>query len=188
MLGCNESNIIFQQHLCKLGQLRRSNGRNSQDKLAIASPELPKFAEMLLLYSVANPFMCTIYEYINIMRFVLYHHTTKWLHHCSPNQGRWVQRSLDIHTSPSPSQQAGGCHGNESPVVPVRPASVPQWSSYWTAVVGPLGCVVWVWQWVWSGKSRERELRGHVSCCCEVCAAVRCEEVEGEVCEGVMVG
>ena len=24
MLGCNESNIIFQQHLCKLGQLRRS--------------------------------------------------------------------------------------------------------------------------------------------------------------------
>ena len=26
-LGCNESNIIFQQHLCKLG---RSNGRNSQ--------------------------------------------------------------------------------------------------------------------------------------------------------------
>ena len=30
MLGCNESNIIFQQHLCKLGQLRRSNGKNSQ--------------------------------------------------------------------------------------------------------------------------------------------------------------
>ena len=30
MSGCNESNIIFQQHLCKLGQLRRSNGRNSQ--------------------------------------------------------------------------------------------------------------------------------------------------------------
>ena len=30
MLGCNESNIVFQQHLCKLGQLRRSNGRNSQ--------------------------------------------------------------------------------------------------------------------------------------------------------------
>ena len=27
MLGCNN---IFQQHLCKLGQLRRSNGRNSQ--------------------------------------------------------------------------------------------------------------------------------------------------------------
>ena len=26
MLGCNESNIIFQQHLCKLGQLWRSNG------------------------------------------------------------------------------------------------------------------------------------------------------------------
>ena len=24
MLGCNESNIIFEQHLCKLGQLRRS--------------------------------------------------------------------------------------------------------------------------------------------------------------------
>ena len=24
VLGCNESNIIFQQHLCKLGQLRRS--------------------------------------------------------------------------------------------------------------------------------------------------------------------
>ena len=24
MLGCNESNIIFQQHLCKLGQLWRS--------------------------------------------------------------------------------------------------------------------------------------------------------------------
>ena len=30
MLGCNESNISFQQRLCKLGQLRRSNGRNSQ--------------------------------------------------------------------------------------------------------------------------------------------------------------
>ena len=30
MLVCNESNIVFQQHLCKLGQLRRSNGRNSQ--------------------------------------------------------------------------------------------------------------------------------------------------------------
>ena len=30
VLGCNESNINFQQHLCKLGQLRRSNGRNSQ--------------------------------------------------------------------------------------------------------------------------------------------------------------
>ena len=30
MLGCNESNIIFQQHLCKLGQLRRSKGRSSQ--------------------------------------------------------------------------------------------------------------------------------------------------------------
>ena len=28
MLGCNESNINFQQHLCKLGQLRRSNGKN----------------------------------------------------------------------------------------------------------------------------------------------------------------
>ena len=27
MLGCND---IFQQHLCKLGQLRRSNGRNLQ--------------------------------------------------------------------------------------------------------------------------------------------------------------
>ena len=25
MLGCNESNIIFQQHLCKLGQLRRNS-------------------------------------------------------------------------------------------------------------------------------------------------------------------
>ena len=24
MLGCNESNIIFQQHLCKLGQLRKA--------------------------------------------------------------------------------------------------------------------------------------------------------------------
>ena len=30
MLGCNESNIIFQQHLCKLGQLRRSNDRHLQ--------------------------------------------------------------------------------------------------------------------------------------------------------------
>ena len=30
MLGCNESNVILQQHLCKLGQLRRKNGRNSQ--------------------------------------------------------------------------------------------------------------------------------------------------------------
>ena len=30
MLGCNESNIILQQHLCKLWQLQKSNGRNSQ--------------------------------------------------------------------------------------------------------------------------------------------------------------
>ena len=30
MLGCNESNIIFKQNICKLGQLRRNNGRNSQ--------------------------------------------------------------------------------------------------------------------------------------------------------------
>ena len=30
MLGCNESNTNFKQHLCKLGQLQRSNGRNSQ--------------------------------------------------------------------------------------------------------------------------------------------------------------
>ena len=30
MLGCNESNISFQQHICKLGQLQRNNGRNSQ--------------------------------------------------------------------------------------------------------------------------------------------------------------
>ena len=31
VLGCNESNINFQQHLCKLGQHRRSNGRNLQE-------------------------------------------------------------------------------------------------------------------------------------------------------------
>ena len=30
ILGRNESNNIFKQHLCKLGQLQRSNGRNSQ--------------------------------------------------------------------------------------------------------------------------------------------------------------
>ena len=41
MLGCNESNIIFQQHLCKLGQLRRSNGRNSQVPTGHYLPSLP---------------------------------------------------------------------------------------------------------------------------------------------------
>ena len=40
MLGCNESNIIFQQHLCKLWQLRRSNGRNSQAGETITSQRL----------------------------------------------------------------------------------------------------------------------------------------------------
>ena len=37
MLGCNESNIIFQQHLCKLGQLQRSNGRNAQVQFMAAA-------------------------------------------------------------------------------------------------------------------------------------------------------
>ena len=34
VLGCN---IIFQQHLCKLGQLWRSNGRNSQVQFMAAT-------------------------------------------------------------------------------------------------------------------------------------------------------
>ena len=79
MLGCNESNSIFQQHLCKLGQLRRSNGRNSQ-VLGKAMKKRPtghykkyshlkgrdtahtKFYHVTIrrmtksLYSIANPF------------------------------------------------------------------------------------------------------------------------------------
>ena len=37
VLGCNESNIIFQQHLCKLGQLRRSthNFNNTHIQLVV---------------------------------------------------------------------------------------------------------------------------------------------------------
>ena len=51
MLGCNESNIIFQQHLCKLGQLRRSNGRNSQvlgqAMKNLWPPHFPTFCELV---------------------------------------------------------------------------------------------------------------------------------------------
>ena len=48
MLGCNESNIIFQQHLCKLGQLRRSNGRNSQVSVKnIWPPHFRTFCELV---------------------------------------------------------------------------------------------------------------------------------------------
>ena len=48
MLGCNESNIIFQQHLCKLGQLRRSNGRNSQVfKRNLWLPHFRTFCELV---------------------------------------------------------------------------------------------------------------------------------------------
>ena len=46
MLGCNESNIIFQQHLCKLGRLWRSNGRNSQ-VLVQAMKKRPTEAQIL---------------------------------------------------------------------------------------------------------------------------------------------
>ena len=49
MLGCNESNIIFQQHLCKLGQLRRSNGRNSQvfgQAMKLWPPHFRTFCEL----------------------------------------------------------------------------------------------------------------------------------------------
>ena len=48
LLGCNESNIIFQQHLCKLGQLRRSNGRNSQVfERNLWSPHFRTFCELV---------------------------------------------------------------------------------------------------------------------------------------------
>ena len=46
MLGCNESNIIFQRHLCKLGQLRRSNGKNSQ----VYKTNWPHYMAATLLY------------------------------------------------------------------------------------------------------------------------------------------
>ena len=46
MLGCNESNIIFQQHLCKLGQPRRSNGRNSQVR-NLWPPHFRTFCELV---------------------------------------------------------------------------------------------------------------------------------------------
>ena len=47
MLGCNESNIIFQMHLCKLGQLRRSNGRNSQVFGQAMAATLSYFCELV---------------------------------------------------------------------------------------------------------------------------------------------
>ena len=69
MLGCNESNIIFQQHLCKLGQLRRSNGRNSQAfgqrnfmAATLSYFLLPKFAEMLLENDVAFIYTLTVWK------------------------------------------------------------------------------------------------------------------------------
>ena len=65
MLGCNESNIIFQQHLCKLGQLRRSNGRNALQKFMAATLSyflLPKFAEMLLENDVAFIYTLTVWK------------------------------------------------------------------------------------------------------------------------------
>ena len=43
MLGCN---IIFQQHLCKLGQLRRNNGRNSV-KRNLWLPHFRTFCELV---------------------------------------------------------------------------------------------------------------------------------------------
>ena len=47
MLGCNESNVIFQQHLCKLGQLRRSNGKNSQVFGQLWPPHFRTFCELV---------------------------------------------------------------------------------------------------------------------------------------------
>ena len=49
MLGCNESNTIFQQHLCKLGQLQRSNGRNSQvfGQRNLWTPHFRTFCELV---------------------------------------------------------------------------------------------------------------------------------------------
>ena len=50
MLGCNESNIIFQQHLCKLGQLRRSNGGISQvygQAMNLWPPHFRTFCELV---------------------------------------------------------------------------------------------------------------------------------------------
>ena len=44
MLGCNESNIIFQQHLCTLGQLRRSNGRPNRN---LWPPHFRTFCELV---------------------------------------------------------------------------------------------------------------------------------------------
>ena len=71
MLGCNESNIIFQQHLCKLGQLRRSNSQvfsqamknrpTGHTMYMAAHVQFYHVTVRNILYSVANPFTCTIY-------------------------------------------------------------------------------------------------------------------------------
>ena len=49
MVGCNESNIIFQQHLSKLGQLRRSNGTNirSSNEEETNWPHFRTFCELV---------------------------------------------------------------------------------------------------------------------------------------------
>ena len=47
MLGCNESNIIFQQHLCKLGQLRRSEIHKYSVKRNLWLPHFRTFCELV---------------------------------------------------------------------------------------------------------------------------------------------
>ena len=62
MLGCNKSNIIFQQHLCKLGQLRRSNGRNSQ-VLGQAMKKRPNFRTFCELVEGEENKLTTFYTW-----------------------------------------------------------------------------------------------------------------------------
>ena len=49
MLGCNESNIIFQQHLCKLGQLRKKRPTGHTNGLVrkLWPPHFRTFCELV---------------------------------------------------------------------------------------------------------------------------------------------
>ena len=61
MLGCNESNIIFQQHLCKHGQAMVARAWN--DKLRAPLPAGPGFELQSMQYSVPEVDESTIYSY-----------------------------------------------------------------------------------------------------------------------------
>ena len=67
MLGCNESNIIFQQHLCKLEQLRRNNGRNSQ-AFGQAMKKRPNFRTFCELVEGEENKLTTFYTWTIMLR------------------------------------------------------------------------------------------------------------------------